>query len=229
MRIKHVFIGCVAAVLTCTPAFADEEDGGFSGNVTIASDYSFRGVSQTNLLPAIQGGFDYELDNGFSFGTWASNVNYGDGGTSQELDLYVGFTQSLNDTTSVSFSLVQLEYPGDGENLDYQEIGASLDMGSISLGFVYSPSYVGVNDWQFNYLSVGYGMTLGENVDFSASIGLNSADDIAGEGEDSYIDYSVGVSVPIGGIDLGFNVVGTNIDDNELGEGRLVFSLSKSL
>lgn len=229
MRIKHVFIGCFAAVLTCIPAFADEDDGGFSGNVTIASDYSFRGVSQTNLLPAIQGGFDYELDNGFSFGTWASNVNYGDGGTSQELDLYVGFTQSLNDTTSVSFSLVQLEYPGDGENLDYQEIGASLDMGSISLGFVYSPSYVGVNDWQFNYLSIGYGTTLGENVDFSASVGLNSADDIAGDGEDSYIDYSVGVSVPISGIDLGLSVVGTNIEDNELGEGRLVLSLSKSL
>lgn len=229
MRIKHVFIGCIAAALACAPAFADEEEGGFSGNVTIASDYSFRGISQTNLLPAIQGGFDYELDNGFSFGTWASNVNYGDGGTSQELDLYVGFTQSLNDSTSLSFSLVQLEYPGDGENLDYQEVGASLDIGSISLGFVYSPSYVGVNDWQFNYLSIGYGTTLGESVDFSASIGLNSADDIGGDGEDSYIDYSVGISVPISGIDLGLNVVGTNIDDDELSEGRLVLSLSKSL
>lgn len=229
MRIKHGFVGLAVAVLLCTPALADEDEGGFSGNVTIASDYSFRGVSQTNLLPAVQGGFDYELDNGFSFGTWASNVNYGDGGTSQELDLYVGFSQSLNDTTSLSFSLVQLEYPGDGENLDYQELGASLDIGSVSLGFVYSPSYVGVNDWQFTYLSAGYGTTLGENVDFSASIGLNSADDIGGDGEDTYIDYAVGFSVPIKGIDLGLQVVGTNIEDNELGEGRLVFSLGKSL
>ena len=229
MRIKHGFIGLAVAVLLCTPALADEDEGGFSGNITIASDYSFRGVSQTNLLPAVQGGFDYELENGFSFGTWASNVNYGDGGTSQELDLYVGFTQSLNDTTSLSFSLIQLEYPGDGENLDYQEIAASLDISSVSLGFVYSPSYAGVNDWQFTYLSAGYGTTLGENVDFSASIGLNSADDIGGDGEDTYIDYAVGISVPIKGIDLGFQVVGTNIEDSELGEGRLVFSLGKSL
>ena len=229
MRIKHVFVGFAAAALMCTSAFADEEEGGFSGNVTIASDYSFRGISQTNLLPAIQGGFDYELENGFSFGTWASNVNYGDG-TSQELDLYVGFTQSLNDTTSLSFSLIQLEYPGEGENYDYQEIAASLDISSISLGFVYSPSYVGVNDWQFTYLSLGYGITLGENVDFSASIGLNSADDIAGDGEDTYMDYAVGVSVPLKGLDLGLQVVGTNIEDGgEASEGRLVFSLSKSL
>lgn len=228
MRIKHGFIGLAAAVLVCIPTLADDE-GGFSGNVTIASDYSFRGVSQTNLLPAIQGGFDYELENGFSFGTWASNVNYGDG-TSQELDLYVGFTQSLNDSTSLSFSLIQLEYPGEGENLDYQELAASLDINSISLGFVYSPSYVGVNDWQFNYFSVGYGTTLGESVDFNASIGLNSADDIGGDGEDSYIDYALGISVPIQSIDLGLQVVGTNIEDGgEATEGRLVLSLSKSL
>ena len=228
MRIKHGFVGFAIAVLMCTPALADEDEGGFSGNVTIASDYSFRGQSQTNLLPAVQGGFDYELDNGFSFGTWASNVNFGDG-TSQELDLYVGFSQSLNDTTSLSFSLIQFEYPGEGENLDYQELTASLDISSISLGFAYSPSYVGVDDWQFTYLSAGYGTTLGENVDFSASIGLNSADDIGGEGEDTYIDYAVGFSVPIKGIDIGLQVVGTNIEDSDIGEGRLVFSLGKSL
>ena len=232
MRIKHGFIGLAAAVLVCIPALADDDEGGFSGNVTIASDYSFRGISQTSLLPAIQGGFDYELDNGFSFGTWASNVNYGDGGTSQELDLYVGFSQELNESTSLSFSLIQLEYPGDGENLDYQELAASLDINSLSLGFVYSPSYVGVNDWQFTYFSVGYGTTLGEKVDFSVSLGINSADDIGGEGEDTYMDYAVGFSVPLKGIDLGFQVVGTNIDHEDYGEeaeGRLVFSLSKSL
>ena len=237
MRIKHGFIGLAAAVLVCIPALADDDEGGFSGNVTIASDYSFRGISQTNLLPAIQGGFDYELDNGFSFGTWASNVNYHDGsggaedgGTSQELDFYVGYSQSLNDTTSMSFSLIQLEYPGDGESADYQEYAAGLDISSISLGFVYSPSYVGVDDWQFTYFSVGYGTTLGENVDFSASLGINSADDIGGEGEDTYMDYAVGVSVPLKGIDIGLQVVGTNIEDGgEATEGRLVFSLSKSL
>ena len=72
MRIKHAIAGFAATVLLCTVGFADDDEGGFSGNVTIASDYSFRGVSQTGLLPAVQGGFDYELDNGFSFGTWAS-------------------------------------------------------------------------------------------------------------------------------------------------------------
>ena len=228
MRIKSVITGIVAVALVCTSAIAQDDEGGFSGNVTIASDYSFRGISQTGLLPAIQGGLDYDLGNGFSFGTWASNVNYGDG-TSQELDFYVGYGMDLNDTTALSFTMIQLEYPGEGEGYDYQEFAASLDMSDISLGFVYSPSYVGVDDWGFTYLSVGYGTTLGEDVSFSASLGLSSADAIGNDGDDSYIDYSVGISVPVNGMDLGLNVVGTNLDDNGDAEGRLVVSIGKAL
>ncbi len=227
MSTKHAFVGVAAAVLACTVAVADEDGGTFSGNITITSDYSFRGVSQTNLLPAVQGGFDYEMENGFSFGTWASNVNFGDN-TSQELDLYMGYGMDLNDTTSLSFSLLQFEYPGEGDNLDYQEFQASLDISSISLGFAYSPSYVGVDDWTFTYFSAGYSATLGENVSFGASVGINSADKI-NDDDDSYIDYSVGIGLPIAGIDLGVQVVGTDMDDVEAAEGRLIVSLSKSL
>lgn len=228
MRIKSVIVGIVTTALLCTSAFGQEEEGGFSGNVTIASDYSFRGVSQTSLLPAIQGGLDYDLGNGFSFGTWASNVNYGDG-TSQELDFYVGYGMDLNDTTSLSFTMIQLEYPGEGESLDYQEYAAGMDISNFSLGFVYSPSYAGTDDWDFTYLSAGYGTTLGEDVAFSASIGISSADEIGNDGDDSYIDYSVGISVPVAGMDLGLNVVGTNLDDIDDAAGRVVVSIGKAL
>ena len=77
-------------------------------------------------------------------------------------------------------------------------------------------------------MTLGYGSTLGENVSFSAGMGINSADNIT-EGEDSYIDYNVGVSFPVNGLDIGVTVVGTNIDDNDDAAGRLVLSLSKSL
>ncbi len=48
-----------------------------AGNVTLATDYRFRGISQLNgeFSPAIQGGFDFATDMGFYIGTWASNVN----------------------------------------------------------------------------------------------------------------------------------------------------------
>jgi hypothetical protein len=40
----------------------------------LVSDYIFRGISQTQRQPAIQGGFDYSHASGFYVGTWASNV-----------------------------------------------------------------------------------------------------------------------------------------------------------
>jgi len=52
------------------PAMAVEA----SGNVTLATDYRFRGISQGDRSPAIQGGFDLGWDSGFYAGTWASNT-----------------------------------------------------------------------------------------------------------------------------------------------------------
>src|ERR1035437_8473000 len=46
-----------------------------TGNMTIATDYIFRGLTQTKGKPAIQGGFDYAHPSGFYVGTWLSNIS----------------------------------------------------------------------------------------------------------------------------------------------------------
>lgn len=70
----------------------------FTANVSLVSDYRFRGISQTMRRPAIQGGFDYAHAKGFYAGTWASNVDgtcqYCDN-TSMEWDLYAGYKGKL--------------------------------------------------------------------------------------------------------------------------------------
>lgn len=47
-----------------------------SANVALTTDYIFRGFSQTEEGPAIQGGFDvtYKM---FYAGVWASNLDFG--------------------------------------------------------------------------------------------------------------------------------------------------------
>ena len=55
--------------LLSLPTFAS-----VSANVTLTSDYVWRGLGQTAGNPAIQGGFDYASDGGFYAGIWASNV-----------------------------------------------------------------------------------------------------------------------------------------------------------
>ncbi len=47
-----------------------------TGNLSVTSQYIFRGLSQTNGKPALQGGFDYSHASGFYAGTWLSNISW---------------------------------------------------------------------------------------------------------------------------------------------------------
>jgi uncharacterized protein (TIGR02001 family) len=49
-----------------------EPDWTFASNVGLYSPYVFRGLTQTNGKPAVQGGFDLSHKSGFYVGTWAS-------------------------------------------------------------------------------------------------------------------------------------------------------------
>ena len=55
---------------------AARPDWTFTGNVGLFSQYVFRGISQTNEKPALQGGFDLGHKSGFYVGTWASNISW---------------------------------------------------------------------------------------------------------------------------------------------------------
>ncbi len=108
----------------------------FSANIGAASNYIWRGLSQTDGGPAIQGGLDYGHASGFSAGTWVSNVDFGDG-TNYELDLYAGFNGSIHDNLSYALKLTYYAYP-DGRDLDFAEFGASATYQWLTLGIDYT-------------------------------------------------------------------------------------------
>src|SRR5688572_31801626 len=103
---KALLAGVVVAA--AMPGFAvsaePESPHTVTGNVGLFSQYIFRGLTQTNEEPAIQGGFDYSHSSGFYVGTWGSNVSWlQDGGSyraggSLELDIYGGFKGSIGKT-----------------------------------------------------------------------------------------------------------------------------------
>ena len=205
--------------------------GEISGNVTLASDYSFRGWSQTTRDPAIQGGFDYGFESGLYFGTWASNLKYGDD-ASTEIDLYMGYGGEFGDGNSFDFSIIRFEYPSEGDSLDYMEIAASVGIGALTLGVNISPEYLGDGGPSFVYPYVGYSWAPSDAASLDFQVGMSRADGIGGPDDDSYIDYSVALTIPTGGVDLGLAVVGTDLDEEVCGadcELRLIFSISKSM
>jgi uncharacterized protein (TIGR02001 family) len=94
-----------------------------TANVTIVNDYRFRGQSQSNFKPAIQGGFDYAHESGFYIGNWNSSISWiGDYYAVQstpgpvtapiEMNFYGGFKKELIAPGFASdFGVLQYYYP----------------------------------------------------------------------------------------------------------------------
>jgi uncharacterized protein (TIGR02001 family) len=88
-----------------------------TGNVAVVSDYMFRGITQTWGHPAIQGGGDLAMKNGFAAGFWASSISERSyPGGAMELDLYANYGANFNDDWSWRVGLYGYVYPGG--NLD---------------------------------------------------------------------------------------------------------------
>lgn len=117
---KTAIAGLVAAALApgLAPAAEPTPDYTLTGNLGLFSQYIFRGLTQTNREPALQGGFDFAHSSGFYLGTWGSNVSwlrdagaYRAGG-SLELDIYGGYKATLGDFTG-DIGTLYYWYPGD--------------------------------------------------------------------------------------------------------------------
>ena len=84
-----------------------------TGNITLASEYRFRGIDQTAGKPAIQGGFDYSHASGVYLGNWNSNVSQGAGfpGGNIEMDFYGGWKKAFGDF-GLDIGAIYYYYPG---------------------------------------------------------------------------------------------------------------------
>jgi uncharacterized protein (TIGR02001 family) len=138
-------MGAPALVMAAEPA----SPHALSGNVSITSDYIFRGISQTGGDPAIQGGLDYTHSSGFYLGTWGSNVGWiEDYQTYQsgnvELDLYGGFRNSIGDTgIAYDVGIASYFYPGEANGVteaDTTEVYAALGWKWFTVKYYYAIS-----------------------------------------------------------------------------------------
>ncbi|MCX7175100.1 MAG: TorF family putative porin [Proteobacteria bacterium] len=85
-----------------------------TGNISLTSDYRFRGLSQTGKKPAIQGGLDYANESGVYLGTWWSSVsgNQYPSGSSLETDWYGGYKFEAAKDVGIDLGLIHVYYPG---------------------------------------------------------------------------------------------------------------------
>jgi uncharacterized protein (TIGR02001 family) len=218
--------------------------GGLSGNVAIVTDYSFRGVSQTQRDMAVQGGIDWNHDSGVFVGTWASPVDFSNASGTEnaylETDFYGGYAGAIEDF-SYKTSATYFYYPG-ADTFSYWEFGAFLgyDLGftSLSTGVIGSPDYFGGlgTGW---YIPFGFNVPIGtvscpfpgkqwENcfdLSFDANAGYTHTETVLFNDNHHYFDYNAGLvfALPFN-FKLDFRFVGTDVEDVHDAGNRFVFA-----
>ena len=213
-----------------------------SANVTLTSDYRFRGISQSDESIAIQGGFDAEFGAGFYVGTWGSTVDFDTNGEgydgSLELDYYAGWASDLGDSgLGIDVGFLYYDYPGDDdEEGDYWEVYGSMSWNDLAVGVHYSDDYY-AETGEFWYVYADYGFTLFADIGLGLHVGYNMLDEAPGflsSNEDTYFDYSVSLSKEWAGVEWALAWVGTDLDDDDVfgtdwADDTVVFSISKSM
>ena len=234
-----------AATTSAADPFAIEN---FSATATIATDYPFRGISQTDEDPAAQVSFDYAHPMGFYLGIWGSNVDDAVSDGNVELDLYGGYTRELYPNLSLDLSLIYYWYPGDNQDpeRDFWEghIGLAYAFANVPLeptvgvGYNYSPDFYGEDgDGHFVNgtldLALPYGFGLGFELGYQDVEGDKlTGDSLGKDGKDGfdYYFWRIGLAREIKGFELSLNYWDTSEDDylGDIGDSRLVFGISRS-
>jgi uncharacterized protein (TIGR02001 family) len=229
-------IALAASGMFATAAFAQTapaapeapEVSPITANVTVINDYRYRGISQSNFKPAIQGGFDYAHESGFYIGNWNSSISWISDAASQggannvsapiEMDFYAGFKKELLGAGFASdFGVLQYYYPTSGlpssaTNPNTTEIYAAQNftLGPVT-GFA-KFSYSATNTFGFanssgsyypdltvNYDTGIWGLTLNAHVGYQYIAGTPNGSSTSNSSLYSYTDWKIGVTKDFGG------------------------------
>lgn len=113
-----------------------------SGNLGLTSDYRFRGISQSQNAPAVQGGVDYNHSSGLYIGNWNSSVSSQvyTNGAGVESDLYAGYKKDIYKGITIDVGSYNYFYPRataarTGSNFDTYEAFVGLGYGPVSVKY----------------------------------------------------------------------------------------------
>jgi len=237
------------------PAPAPTPDYTLTGNLGIFSDYRFRGISQTNKRPAIQGGIDFAHSSGLYLGNWNSNVDSAMySGANIEMDFYGGWKTTW-EGFGFDVGAIYYYYPGSGDQNAYgpgafktnnTELYVGGSWGPVSFKYNYAVSdFFGVPDSSGAYYLLLSGVyDFGNGFGVNASVGYQGGlkngacvTEIDGQLSCSITDWKIGGTYTFDGWALGLAYVSTNRDlsfgtasasGRNISSGTAVVSVSKS-
>jgi uncharacterized protein (TIGR02001 family) len=216
-----------------------------TGNLGLTSDYRFRGVSQTQNAPAVQGGVDFTHPSGLYIGNWNSSISSQmyTNGAGVESDLYAGFKKDIYKGITIDVGSYNYFYPratnGTSTNFDTNELFAGVGYGPVSLKYSQSLSnYFGTaNSKNSQYFQADIVQPIGKTK--IALLAHAGRTEVNNNSSLNYADYNVGLGYDLQGWNLAARyyindnktstfMTANTINGQKLYNDTFVFSVSKS-
>jgi uncharacterized protein (TIGR02001 family) len=234
---KSLIALALAAGSVAAFAQATEPDYTLSYNLGATTDYRYRGISQSGIKPAVQGGVDFAHKNGAYLGAWASTITWtkdSGGGGNLELDLYGGYKFAVGDL-SYDLGALAYVYPGNKLAANTTELYGAVTYGAFTAKYSHAVTNLfGVaTSKNSNYLDLSATFDLGDGLSVTPHIGSQFV-----KNGDSYTDLSVTVSKDYSGLVVSAALVGNTAlaapytlpgsGTKDLGRSGLVLSVKKN-
>ena len=228
------FAGAAQAAYADTPAPTPEFT--VTGSAELASQYRFRGISQSNNQPAVQASMTITDKSGFYVSTWGSST-YGDpngyadagshgspvnpGGT--EIDAFAGYSHVLGTSgITADGGLYGYIYPGNAVTSYYEiygDLSKSYGPVGVKVGINWAPQQKGLDTSvtgslthtsAYKYFELTYSPAKMPALTLHSHI-AQTAGGFDYMGAKEYLDYTVGAGYKWKNLTLDLSAVGTNI------------------
>ena len=215
--------------------------GPFTANLTLTNDYRYRGISQSNFRPAIQGGFDYAHSSGFYIGNWNSSISWISDSASAagnnasapiEMDFYGGYKYEWSKGFTADVGILQYYYPTTNlsafaanpntteiyaaQNFTFDAVTGYLKFSWAASTLFGTANSAGSNytDLTLNYDTGVWGLALNAHVGYQYVAGQTAGGGMSNSSLYSYTDWKLGVTKDFGsGLSGSLAYVGTNAKD----------------
>lgn len=218
---KSLIALAVATLAAAAPSVSMAEDAPAASpvafNVGVVTDYRYRGISQTRLKPALQGGVDYAGPAGIYLGAWASSIKWVKdlgGKGSVELDVYGGWKGEVGAGLTLDIGALTYQYHDNKlpTSANTTELYTALSFGPATVKYSHALTNLFGNADSKNsfYLEGSAAIDLGDGYSLTPHVGYQSVKnlDVA-----TYTDYSLTGAKDFGnGLVVSLAVIATDAD-----------------
>lgn len=218
VAIVAAFTGTQACAEDAAPAAKPDNETSF--NAALVSDYRYRGISQTRLKPALQGGFDFVNNpTGLYAGTWLSTIKWtkdAGGSGDVEVDIYAGKRGQVTADVAYDVGVLTYVYPSNGlahvsgfANANTTEVYGQLGYGPAYIKYSHAVTnlFGFVDSKNSGYVDIGANIEAGEGFTVNLHAGHQN---VKHNGASSYSDWKIGATRDFGVVTGALAVIGTN-------------------